>query len=201
MKLLAVTQRVVSVKEYGERRDALDQRWLSFIEACGYIPLLIPNNPQLALKMVQSVPIEGLLLTGGNNLVTFNGDAPERDETEHKLIDYCQDLGLPVLGVCRGMQIIQEREGITLKKLDGHVAVEHVVSWNNERILVNSYHNFGTTETVDSLVVKAQADDGIIEAVQHARFSIFGIMWHPERVSPFAPRDLELFKTIFGGSS
>jgi len=201
MTLVAVTQRVVNVQEYEERRDALDQRWSDFLFACDCKPLLLPNRVELALQMVSSFPVQGLLLTGGNNLVSLGGDAPERDQTEHKLIDYFVEAHLPVLGICRGMQLIQERAGINLEKVARHVAVEHLVSTNEGPSLVNSYHNFGTTVSTEELLVDARAEDGVVESVRHHNLALFGIMWHPERVTPFAERDIQFFKNVFGGNS
>jgi putative glutamine amidotransferase len=63
---------------------------------------------------------------------------------------------------------------------------------------VNSYHNFGATETAPPLEAWAVAEDGVIKAVRHARLNMIGIMWHPERLAPFASRDLSLFRAFFG---
>ena len=48
-----------------------------------------------------------MVLTGGNDLAALGGDAPERDATENALLDAAESRRLPVIGVCRGMQVIQ----------------------------------------------------------------------------------------------
>lgn len=52
-----------------------------------------------------------LVLTGGNSLTMLDGDAPERDLVEKELLRYADNKNIPVLGVCRGMQLMQEFEG------------------------------------------------------------------------------------------
>lgn len=201
MTLLAITQRVVCATEYIERRDALDQRWAAFLKECGHTPLVLPNHPEVALQLVKTMPVGGLILTGGNNLVTLGGDAPERDQTEEALIQFFMTVSLPILGVCRGMQLLQQREGVSLQTVEGHVAVNHSVRVEGEERTVNSYHTIGARETTDNLMVEARAEDGVIEAIRHRHAKIYGMMWHPERETPFTDSDIAFFQTFFGGSS
>jgi putative glutamine amidotransferase len=144
------------------------------------------------------MPISGILLTGGNDLTAYGGDAPERDATESVLIDIADKRALPILGVCRGMQMIQHRFGIRLERVAGHVARLQTISVEGKPAEVNSYHNFGTTETRPPLQAWAFAEDGVIKAIRHPRARMTGIMWHPERLSPFAPRDIAFFQQFFG---
>jgi len=112
MTLVAVTQRVAVEPRHGERRDCLDQAWTRFLLACGLTPMPAPNQQEAALALCTTAPVAGIVLTGGNDLAAYGGDAPERDATEGALIDLAARRGWPVLGVCRGMQMIQERFGI-----------------------------------------------------------------------------------------
>jgi len=80
----------------------------------------------------------------------------------------------------------------------GHVAPRQVISINGEPAEVNSYHNFGATETRPPLEAWAFAEDGVVKAVRHTTERMMGIMWHPERLSPFASRDISLFQQFFG---
>ena len=97
MKVVALTQRVSVVPAYGERRDCLDQAWTKFLAACGLLPLLLPNVTETALALCEVAGIAGLVLTGGNDLAEWGGDAPERDAAEYALLDWAERRGLPVL--------------------------------------------------------------------------------------------------------
>jgi putative glutamine amidotransferase len=197
MRLVAITQRVSIVPAFGERRDCLDQAWPQFLRECGLDPLVLPNVADVALALFGHADVAGLLLTGGNDLVQLGGDAPERDATENALMDAAQARGLPILGVCRGMQIIQHRHGIPLLRVEGHVTPRQTIRIDNEPMEVNSYHRFAARTSRPPLEVWAVAADGVIKAVRHEERSTTGIMWHPERNTPFSGTDVSLFRRVF----
>jgi putative glutamine amidotransferase len=196
MKAVAVTQRVSVVESHGERRDCLDQAWTRFLAACGLLPVLLPNVIEAALALSEGVA--GLVFTGGNDLAALGGNAPERDAVENALLDLAERRGLPVLGVCRGMQVIQHRFAIPLRRVEGHVAQRQVIRIAGEAREVNSYHNFGAFDSRPPLDVWAVAGDGVVKAIRHSVQPITGIMWHPERFDPFSPADVALFRHVFG---
>jgi N5-(cytidine 5'-diphosphoramidyl)-L-glutamine hydrolase len=197
MRTVAITQRVTVIREYGERRDCLDQAWPRFIAACGLLPLPLPNVIEVALAMCGGSDLAGLVLTGGNDLATLGGDAPERDATENALLDAAESRGLPVLGVCRGMQLIQQRCAVPLQRVEGHVTRRQVIQIDGEPREVNSYHCFAARESRTPLEVWAVADDGVVKAIRHTARPTTGIMWHPERSTPFAANDIALFRRVF----
>ena len=197
MKAIAITQRVTVVPAYGERRDCLDQAWIRFLGTCGLLPVVLPNIPDAALALCDRADIAGVVLTGGNDLVALGGDAPERDETEHAVLDLAERRGLPILGVCRGMQVIQHRRAIPLARVEGHVTPHQTIDIEGESTAVNSYHHFGAFDTRPPLEVWAVADDGVVKAVRDPDRWTTGIMWHPERFAPFAARDVALFRRVF----
>lgn len=196
MKLIAVTQRVDKILSYGEERDALDEKWTQFLIICGYIPLLVPNNVEAAKMLLKHVRVDGIILTGGNNLVKYGGDAPQRDETERYLISYAIEKNIPLVGVCRGMQIVQDYFNVVLSKVEGHVAVKHEVLLDEKRRKKNSYHGYASFVSTDELYVIAKAEDNVIEAIQHREHKIYALMWHPERNSPFEKEDIDFFKKM-----
>jgi N5-(cytidine 5'-diphosphoramidyl)-L-glutamine hydrolase len=198
MKMVAVTQRVSIVPAYGERRDCLDQSWTRFLSACELLPVLLPNVTEAALALCDGAGIAGMVLTGGNDLAVLGGDAPERDAVENALLDLAERRGLPVLGVCRGMQVIQQRFAIRLRRVDGHVAQRQVIRIDGAPREVNSFHQFAAFDSRPPLDVWAVATDGVVKAVRHSARPITGIMWHPERCVPYAPADVNLFCQVFG---
>lgn len=198
MKAVAITQRVSIVPAYGERRDCLDQAWTKFLAACGLLPVLLPNVAEAALAICGDARIAGLVLTGGNDLAVLGGDAPERDAVENAMLDLAERRGLPVLGVCRGMQMIQQRFAVPLRRVEGHVAQRQLILVDGELREVNSYHHFAAFDSRPPLDVWAVAGDGVVKAIRHSAQPITGIMWHPERSSPFSPADVVLFRQVFG---
>jgi gamma-glutamyl-gamma-aminobutyrate hydrolase PuuD len=197
MQTVAITQRVSVVPEYGERRDCLDQAWPRFLAACGLAPLALPNVFEVAMALYAEADVTGLVLTGGNTLAALGGDAPERDAIENALLDAAESRGLPVLAVCRGMQLIQHRCAIPLRRVEGHVTPSQVIRVDGQPTEVNSYHRFAAFESRPPLDVWAVAEDGVVKAVRHAAQPITGIMWHPERMNPFTAADVTLFRRVF----
>jgi putative glutamine amidotransferase len=207
MLKLGLSQRVVSVEAYRERRDCLDQMWTRRLLAEGYWPVPLPNCVEDVDSLVAALGLDGVILTGGNDLSTLPGasnPAPERDDFEHRLIDVAAKRRLPLLGVCRGLQVLVTHWGGRLTAVSGHVNCNHrLVATPDSRFpivdreSVNSFHGYGVrVEDVGKLEIAATAPDGTVEAVTHARLPQWGVMWHPER-PPTDPRDGQLFRTVF----
>jgi len=206
VKKILVTQRVDIVDSYQERRDALDQRWVALLRSINLLPLLVPNNIKYVQALIVDQNIDGVLFTGGNSLSVYGGDASERDEVEMFLLDWAITQSLPILGVCRGMQLIQTYFGNKLQRVAGHVASRHKLevikgkkfSYIIEKMPdVNSYHEYGTKQTTGALDLVASSSDGVVMALEHKTYGIFAMMWHPERERILREEDLEIIKKIF----
>ncbi len=206
MKRVIVTQRVDVVIEYKERRDAIDQLWVNFLLSIDIFPIFISNNMNYVEYVLNNENIDGVLFTGGNSLLKYSGNAPERDCVEKFILEWAIEMNIPVLGVCRGMQFIQDFFGIPLKKINNHVSVCHTLHVEKGLRLsadielipnANSYHNFGTDKSNGELRTVAHSLDGIVMAVEHRNKSIFGIMWHCERNYPFREGDRNLVRSVF----
>ena len=124
-----VSQRVIKIFNVKENRDCLDQRVTKIINHCGINPILIPNNlvkkknNLKLLKFLNNFNSKGVLLTGGDNF----GDFQNRDQTEFFLIKYAIKKNIPILGICRGMQIIAKFFGKNTRKIKGHVRTKHKI--------------------------------------------------------------------------
>jgi N5-(cytidine 5'-diphosphoramidyl)-L-glutamine hydrolase len=197
--LVAVTQRVMISPETGERRDALDQRWVPFLEACGMEAVPVPNRLDSVARWAAALDVGAVLLSGGEDLAELGGTAPERDITEYALLDWARNRELPVLGVCRGLQLLAYRSGVMLRRVEGHVALEHTVCTDGGIESVNSFHRWGFDRAPSGFTVTAAAEDGTVEAMRHATLPISGIMWHPERYAAPRAADLELVRSALRG--
>ncbi len=199
-RVVAITQRVDIHPNRNERRDALDQRWYAFAEACGIVALPMPNRRQTAVALAEASPVCGLILTGGNDIVAVGGDAPERDETEEALIDWARSRKLPIFAVCRGMQFLAHTFGARLVPAKGHAGTAHEVLTDDGRCTVNSYHNWCIETPPEHFTVLARAPDGTVESMRHISEPIAAVMWHPEREKEFSRVDLSMLKELLGAS-
>lgn len=210
MKRIGLTQRVDILADRNERRDALDQAWTRLLLDNGLLPFPIPNGIQDVQAYVEGLGLGGIILTGGNDLASLPGAtqaAPERDRLEADLLEVAARKDLPVLGVCRGMQMMGAHYGSRLAPVQGHAGTRHGVRSAGAGTLplkgletVNSFHRFGfVPEAVGSeLEIEALSDDGSVEALRHRRRRQIGIMWHPER-GPDDSRASALLAHVFGG--
>ena len=205
MKTVLFTQRVEVIDSYGERRDCADQRISDFIHACGYLPIPVPNNAALAPEFVESLKPVGIILTGGNSLVKYGGNAPERDETDKKYIELAITRGIPLYGFCRGMQSILDYFDEELVAVSGHVAQRMMLYGIIDNALgnfirdVNSFHNQGCLVIKSpDIEILAKSSDGVIKAIRHKNFKLFGTMWHPEREVTFKEEDINMIKNFIG---
>ena len=204
MKRLGITQRVENVRHYSERRDCLDQRWATVALHLGYVPLPLPNIAEDQVpQLLDNLQLDGVLLSGGNSIASLEPNsadaAPERDNFESALIEQTIERNLPLIGVCRGMQMINFKLGGRLVPISGHVAVRHSIKPIGDLPIpetVNSFHNWaiprdGLAPELSPLALDS-ADN--VEAFECAEKKLLGIMWHPERESPISSLDVQLFK-------
>ena len=75
MKIVIYTQRVEVVENYNERRDCADQRISDFIYSCNFLPIPVPNRTNMVGAIVDSLQPSGIILTGGNSLCMYGGNA------------------------------------------------------------------------------------------------------------------------------
>ena len=198
MTVIAITQRVDYVSGRGERRDSLDQRWTTLLSVAGFCPCAMPNDAQSAVALFGLVRPRGLLLTGGNSLVEYGGDAPGRDACEYRLLALANRAGVPVLGVCRGMQLLLIDSGASLVAVANHVRHRQLVVFDEGTRVVNSYHDWGCYDVPEQWHILGRSRDGVVKAIRHRTRPAIGIMWHPERIDPFAPDDIGLLQRHFG---
>ena len=122
---------------------------------------------------------------------------PLRDEFEIALLDAAVNSGLPVLGICRGPQLINIAAGGTLHQhLPEHAATDgppdatpHTVTTTEgsqlremygPEVAVNSLHHQAVDQLGDGYIATAHSTDGIIEGIEHTELPILGVQWHPE---------------------
>lgn len=203
MKLVAVSQRVIFDSKYKEMRDALDQNICLFLIEAGYLPIPVPNimthnnscknnNKTFLDDWLLSIKPDAIVLSGGNNLDEYF----KRDLTEKHLLKYAKEKKISLLGICRGMQMMNVWLGGTLQKVDNHVAKSHEIKGIINRT-VNSFHNYSILKCPSEFIVLARSLDNQIEAIKHISIPWEGWMWHPERDKKFNNYDLKRIKKLF----
>lgn len=164
---------------------------------------------------------DGILLPGGADLDPRRyGAAPvptDQPPVEHQdtldlaVAKVVVATGMPTLAVCRGMQVLNVALGGTLvvdlpaSEVDHRCSVHDVVVDPGSRlhdvvgatrIPVSSYHHQALDAVAPGLEVVARADDGVVEAVQHATADVLGVQWHPEDLATTSATDAALFEDL-----
>jgi len=199
----------------------------------GGLPILIPVEFPVSNITSLFNQMDGLLLSGGGDVSvafyngesnpTIEGVCEERDQLEIELLKNAIKAKKPVLGICRGTQLINVALGGTLYthvpeqfkteiihntpeekgrdclvhevELDPNSKIGKITGQN--RISVNSFHHQAIRTIAPKLRVTARATDGLIEAVELAGdpFGVIGVQWHPECLLELQPH-LEIFKAF-----
>lgn len=194
MTLICVSQRVEILPERNEVRDSIDQRLISFLSKSGGIVVPVPNFAHSEVEIenwLNNIGPRAIVLSGGGNI----GEQPSRDHVEECLLNYGSQNSLPLLGICRGMQMMGVWAGAALKSVRGHVATRHHLTGGLD-VKVNSYHNYSLMAVPDKFKALAYSEDGEIEAIQHTTLPWEGWMWHPERETYFSETDLKRFRNL-----
>jgi putative glutamine amidotransferase len=198
----------------GARRQHVPDAYVRRVEEAGGFPILFPvADPAVAPDVLGLV--DGLLLVGGDDVDPrlYGAEFPDlceeidraRDDFEVALVRAAAEGGVPLLGVCRGLQVMNVALGGTLledvprrvpgallHRLDGKDGSHAITVTEGSRLHallgatrleVNSHHHQALARTAARLAVVAHSPDGVVEAAEDAAHPFFvGVQWHPERM-------------------
>ena len=229
---------LIGITTYGQhetRLFCLRSDYVNAVRLAGGVPILLPpGEPDLACVLER---VDGLVLSGGGDIdpTIYNGSLhptiynvdPERDRFEIALARLALDIDMPVLGICRGLEVLVIATGGSLVP---HLPDEfgEVVKHRAEQ-LHPSEHRIqmapesrlaaitGTTEIIEANVISwhhqaagmvppewciaARAEDGVIEALEHKYHPwAMALQWHPE-LSIRDPLQLRILQAFVGAAS
>ena len=197
----------------------------------GAFPVIIPYSQDKKLLHQYIDYIDILILPGGDDIdpVSYNEKnnglsinvSHERDLIEFYLLEKALEKKIPVLGICRGCQVINVFMGGTLYQdleAENIGSIDHVNSFSETsflshyvniekgsflysiyksvKIKVNSRHHQAIKKTGTGLKVTALSDDGIIEGIESADMNILGVQWHPENLIDLGPEFNSIFRNF-----
>ena len=218
----------------GYRRSYVNEDYVDSVVQNGGIPYIIPFNEDEEVVKEQLLNVQGLILSGGHDVDPHNygeeleqkiGDVwPERDVFDMRLLKLAEENNIPVLGICRGMQIINVAHGgnlyqdlsyrkeKTLKhsqnqtptlvihtvKADPNSKIANILG--KDEFLTNSFHHQLVKEVAPDFTVAAKCVDGVVEAIENKDASVIGVQWHPEMLHRVVPFQNNLFKHIINNA-
>lgn len=229
--LIGVTMgREKSQRFFGLNLFIMNQTYVRILEALGALPVMIPLHMSEATLRGIFERLDGLFLPGGEDIDPAHYGAErhemlgatdkERDRTELLLTRWAIEIGMPVLGVCRGAQMINVACGGTLYQdilserpdLAKHdyfppnferYRISHRIDIAPDSLLaramgavheVNSMHHQGIDRVGFGLRVVAWAEDGLPEAIEAPALPyVVGVQWHPEELARTDPLNANLF--------
>jgi putative glutamine amidotransferase len=217
----------------------MNQRYYHAVVAAGAAPVLIPLVDDVdALRAIYD-HVDGVMIPGGVDVdPAMFGEVPHerlgridpaRDRVEIQLVKWAVEDRKPVLGLCRGLQVINVALGGTLyQDLDAEYpnaikhdyfptfgfARDHLAhdvalargsrlryTLESERIPVNSMHHQGIKALAPALAAVATAPDGLVEAAESTDGPfLVGVQWHPEVFEPTDPHTGPLFRDFVDAS-
>jgi putative glutamine amidotransferase len=202
---------------------ASGQRYSRAVARAGAQPATLPPIGQDVELITESLArFDGLVLQGGGDVdprrygeepaaEALYGIVPDHDELEFALLDAARVIGLPVLAICRGMQVLNVACGGTLVQdlgSEDHWHQLHPVSLSadsrlagalgtNRPAACHSVHHQGLKVLGEGLQVVGYADDGTIEAVELIGEAwVVGVQWHPEDTADEDPVQQRLFDSF-----
>lgn len=185
MKKLFITQKLIK-NSYNQLEWCLENDWFKYFSKKNVN--LIPLSPNFYFDKKDKP--SGIIFSGGNDLNFLKKRKINkiRDEFELKFLKIALDNKIPILGVCRGFQLVANFFNGEIIRKNGHVKTNHNLQVNNDifgihikNIKVNSFHNFTVNSLPEFFEIIVRDQDTSIEIAYSSAYKILNLMFHPER--------------------
>ncbi len=214
------------------KADTVDRDYIEAVTRAGGLAIILPSSKDPDQLSAYLDLVDGLIFTGGSDIdPNYYGESPlrevdyisrERDIFEMELFSQAYKRGLPILGICRGMQLINVALGGSLyqdiysqyPRAQGHNPKEEIFYepyhrielkpgslihkiMGQDKIAVNSLHHQAIKDLASGLRPTAFAEDGIIESLEGETSNfLLGLQFHPEALSRNYKEFLAIFKSL-----
>ena len=167
--------------------DFIDHYWINYFKQKKIQFFSIPNINNYKINHLKK-KIKLIILPGGNDVISNDKISKIRLKVEFNLIKFGLKNNIPILGICRGMQVINLFFKGNQNKIYGHMRTKHKIFFKKKIFkkkiqTVNSFHKFGipVKKMSNKFDVIALDKDENVEIFKHKKKKIYGFMWHPER--------------------
>ena len=176
-------------KHFNTHVDFIDHYWVDFFEKKNVEFKLVPNSIKNLKKiLINEKNVKLIIIPGGNDLFKNKKLTKIRFKVEEMLIKHSLKKRIPLLGVCRGMQIMNYHFGGRISPVKNHMKKRTKIYFSKnffdkKEIKVKCFHNYGIKNSDVSKEFKILAVDKNknIEMFEHKKKKMIGVMWHPER--------------------
>tara|TARA_B100001540_G_C15781163_1_gene631094 strand:- start:231 stop:851 length:621 start_codon:yes stop_codon:yes gene_type:complete len=188
MHNIIITQKVLKDK-HNQLVWSLENNWYQYFNKKNINLISVNSNYQNFKKIIKIKP-KGIIFSGGNDLYCLKKKKVNliRDNLEKKILKTALKKRIPILGVCRGFQLIANHFRCKINKKRGHVRTNHTLKINKKilgvnikTMKVNSYHNYVIKNLPKTFFFVEKCKDKTIEIAYSKKLKILNLMFHPER--------------------
>lgn len=219
MKLIGISGNILTMESgilAGYDRAYVNEDYVKAIVKAGGVPVILPINADDKVIEAMVSKLDALVLSGGhdvspmeykeNPLMKLGAILPRRDAFDFKLIEFAKKRQIPILGICRGFQVLNVYHGGSLYQdlsyIERDIPLSHeqvspttiktheinitkdskfynIVG--SQRIAVNSFHHQALKDVADEFEVTGRADDGVVEVIESKTYPwLLAVQFHPE---------------------